>query len=387
MQFSGRIRNGNIIMREKISFFFQKLKLTIFPDVSRNVKNEIIRDNVYRLKKISAAVTAVEIVILTLFCVHYHFVLHYWRSLISALTCILVSLYITVHMTRVSRNEIILNKHLLRENVIIILYYGILVFWGMAASLRHYASGEQMLTFFIVEIVFTCFVTMPPLMSIALILSAHGIFFIALELEDGAARISFLNYLALALLLCAGMITRYHIEVRQIRQRIEVENLNKKLEILSMTDALTGIGNRMALRTVFQNYVGGQVAVMMADVDYFKRYNDEAGHEAGDQVLMCVASLLTRYFPRNCCFRYGGDEFLVLMKTDQSEEFQHRIDSWQDAVSAASVPGISVPIRCSAGFVVERVESEEELRRLVHKADRELYLVKETHHKSVRGRR
>ena len=137
-------------MREKISFFFQKLKLTIFPDVSRNVKDEIIRNNVYRLKKISAAVTAVEIVILTLFCVHYHFVLHYWRSLISVLTCILVSVYITVHMTRVSRNEIILNKHLLRENVIIILYYGILVFWGMAASLRHYASGEQMLTFFIV---------------------------------------------------------------------------------------------------------------------------------------------------------------------------------------------------------------------------------------------
>lgn len=89
-------------MREKISFFFQKLKLTIFPDVSRNVKDEIIRDNVYRLKKISAAVTAVEIVILTLFCVHYHFaVLHYWRSLISALTCILVSVYITVHMTRI----------------------------------------------------------------------------------------------------------------------------------------------------------------------------------------------------------------------------------------------------------------------------------------------
>ena len=67
-------------MREKISFFFQKLKLTIFPDVSRNVKDEIIRNNVYRLKKISAAVTAVEIVILTLFCVHYHFVLHYWQS-------------------------------------------------------------------------------------------------------------------------------------------------------------------------------------------------------------------------------------------------------------------------------------------------------------------
>lgn len=75
------------------------------------------------------------------------------------------------------------------------------------------------------------------------------------------------------------------------------------------------------------------------------------------------------------------------MKTDRAEEFQHRIDCWQDAVSAASVPGISVPIRCSAGFVVERVENEEELRRLVHKADRELYLVKETHHKSVRGRR
>ncbi len=289
-------------------------------------------------------------------------------------------------MTRISRDDAYMNKHLIRENAIIIVYYSILVFWGMVASLRHYVSGEQMLTFFIVEIVFTCFVTMPPLASIVLILSAHAVFFLLLELEDGAAKISFLNYLALALLLCAGMITRYHVEVRQIRQRFEVEKLNKKLEILSLTDSLTGIGNRLSVRTAFWNYVGSQVAVMMADVDYFKRYNDEAGHEAGDQVLICVASLLTQYFPKECCFRYGGDEFLVLMKTDDAAEFQHRMDRWLKAVSSVSLPGISIPLRCSAGFVVERAESKEELRELVHKADRELYQVKKTHHRGVRGR-
>ena len=374
-------------MREKIDLLFHKLKTGIFPDVSQNVNNEIIRDNIYRLKKISAAVTAVEIVILTLFCIHYQAaVLSYWRSIVSAVICVLVSIYITVHMTRISRDDAYMNKHLIRENAIIIVYYSILVFWGMAASLRHYVSGEQMLTFFIVEIVFTCFVTMPPLASIVLILSAHAVFFLLLELEDGAAKISFLNYLALALLLCAGMITRYHVEVRQIRQRFEVEKLNKKLEILSLTDSLTGIGNRLSVRTAFRNYVGSQVAVMMADVDYFKRYNDEAGHDAGDQVLVCVASLLTRYFPKECCFRYGGDEFLVLMKTDDAAEFQHRMDRWLKAVSSVSLPGISIPLRCSAGFVVERAESKEELRELVHKADRELYQVKKTHHRGVRGR-
>ena len=374
-------------MREKIHSLFHKLKMVIFPDVSKNVRNEIIRENIYRLKKISAAVTVIEIVILTLFCIHYQAAaLSYWRSIVSALICVLVSAYVMLHMIKISRDEVSMNKHLLRENMIIIVYYSILIVWGMAASLRHYASGEQMLTFFIVEIVFTCFVTMSPLVSMTLILSAHGIFFLALEWKDGAAKISFLNYLALALLLCAGMITRYHIEVRQIQQRFEVEKLNKKLEILSLTDSLTGIGNRLSVRTAFRNYVGSQVAVMMADVDYFKRYNDEAGHEAGDQVLICVASLLTQYFPKECCFRYGGDEFLVLMKTDEAAEFQHRIDRWLEAVSSVSLPGISIPLRCSAGFVVERAESEDELRELVHKADKELYLVKETHHRGVRGR-
>jgi diguanylate cyclase (GGDEF)-like protein len=93
-----------------------------------------------------------------------------------------------------------------------------------------------------------------------------------------------------------------------------------ELERLSVTDPLTGLNNRRRMMEVLDHEVRRSrrldhtFAVLMADVDHFKQYNDQHGHPAGDEVLKRVASVLNES-TRDVDFvaRYGGEEFFVLM--------------------------------------------------------------------------
>jgi diguanylate cyclase (GGDEF)-like protein len=93
-----------------------------------------------------------------------------------------------------------------------------------------------------------------------------------------------------------------------------------ELERLSVTDPLTGLDNRRRMMEVLQNEVlrsrrlDHRFAVVMADVDHFKGYNDEHGHPAGDEALKCVATVLREVLRDvDSVARYGGEEFFVLL--------------------------------------------------------------------------
>src|SRR5204862_4526218 len=94
----------------------------------------------------------------------------------------------------------------------------------------------------------------------------------------------------------------------------------KELERLSVTDDLTGLYNRRYLMEALANEVRRSrrldhpCALLMADVDHFKEYNDAYGHLAGDEALTHIAAVL-RDTTRDvdCAARYGGEEFVVIM--------------------------------------------------------------------------
>jgi diguanylate cyclase (GGDEF)-like protein len=100
----------------------------------------------------------------------------------------------------------------------------------------------------------------------------------------------------------------------------------QELERLSVTDPLTGLNNRRHMMEVLDNEVRRSrrldhtFAVLMADVDHFKQYNDEHGHPAGDAVLKRVAGVFNES-TRDVDFvaRYGGEEFFVLMPEIDAE--------------------------------------------------------------------
>ncbi len=360
---------------------YRKIADWIHPQVPKEVFREIIKSNVCNLQWIAAAVSILEMFILVLYTIRQaDHLADELDSLFSVLFCIVLSIAVAVHLSKVTRSEELLEQKLYRERGVLIAYYTVLMIWGMAASYRHYVAGEQMITFFIVEVVFASFVSMEPMISFILLLTGHTIFFYMIFMIDGACRLNILNYFALGVLLWLGMTLHYRILARQISQRQVVEHLNRQLNELSLTDPLTGIGNRLALKSKLKSVPGCHVTVMMADIDHFKEVNDTFGHEAGDQILTRVSEYLRQSFPRDCCFRYGGDEFLVLMQDISEEEFNRRRNQWLSRISQIELPESSMTISCSSGYITGSPQTDIEVQELIRDADLALYCDKKNHH-------
>ena len=101
----------------------------------------------------------------------------------------------------------------------------------------------------------------------------------------------------------------------------ELNTANKELERLSTTDGLTGIANRrffdqLSLREWQRcERMKKPMALIMVDVDHFKKYNDTYGHQGGDECLKAVAAQVARAAPRasDLAARYGGEEFVLVL--------------------------------------------------------------------------
>ncbi len=94
----------------------------------------------------------------------------------------------------------------------------------------------------------------------------------------------------------------------------------KRIERLSVTDALTGLYNRRFFNETLEKELGRatrdnkMLGFAMADVDFFKQYNDHYGHQKGDEVLKAISQTLQRRMSRSSdfCFRLGGEEFGII---------------------------------------------------------------------------
>ena len=101
--------------------------------------------------------------------------------------------------------------------------------------------------------------------------------------------------------------------------------LRERLTRLAVRDPLTGLLNRrsldLALATHVREDAGADLTCFVIDIDHFKRFNDEFGHDAGDTVLQTVSGVLTEIVgERGTCYRFGGEEFAVLLPDVPAEE-------------------------------------------------------------------
>lgn len=151
----------------------------------------------------------------------------------------------------------------------------------------------------------------------------------------------------------------------------ELHRENQTLHHISTTDALTGVRNRAALRADIGSYVGREVVVMMLDLNDFKIINDTRGHEEGDRILKAVGGLLADAFGAEHCYRYGGDEFLVLTDAMPDAEVRAKIASVADG-GAALDGGVTF----SVGYVRETLGDPERFADLMARADERMYQAK-----------
>jgi len=131
-----------------------------------------------------------------------------------------------------------------------------------------------------------------------------------------------------------------------VRSERELQRLNERLAQLSRTDGLTGVANRRQWDDVLQTEWmraarrGQSLAMVMIDIDHFKRYNDHYGHLDGDACLQRVAQLLQGCTRRagDLVARYGGEEFALLLPAGDAVAALTMAQRCVEAVQAAQLP-------------------------------------------------
>lgn len=184
-------------------------------------------------------------------------------------------------------------------------------------------------------------------------------------------------------------------------RELELENRQLQLTVrrlrqLAFLDGLTGLANRrhfnLALRSEIRRArrVGVPLALMLCDVDHFKRVNDSFGHQAGDDVLCVLAEQLNRACRRggDIAARYGGEEFsLLLPGVDATEAPAIAARLCRDIATRAIACGQPArAIRVTASFGVSVLASGESCspRQLISAADTALYDAKNSGRNCVR---
>ena len=156
----------------------------------------------------------------------------------------------------------------------------------------------------------------------------------------------------------------------------KLQNENENLQIISMQDVLTGLQNRLALRRDYDSYKNRELTVMMLDLDNFKIINDTYGHAEGDKVLKKTGELLAKTFGKDYCYRYGGDEFLVLCPDLSESEFIEKLNDMMKSKPSFNINEISVNVEFSFGYVHDLVRDIEDLRQFFSLADQRMYAAK-----------
>ncbi len=172
------------------------------------------------------------------------------------------------------------------------------------------------------------------------------------------------------------------IAIKNAMKTKQLDELNRKLKVLSEKDGLTGIANRRLFDDMYdQLWINAQtlkqpLVLMMIDIDNFKAFNDHYGHLTGDEVVKHVAQLLAQSGrdERDFVARYGGDEFVVLMPECRIGE-AHEIASImaKNIQSIHQELGINDPVTVSIG-VAETIPSAHKAKdAFMSVADHQLY--------------
>jgi len=168
----------------------------------------------------------------------------------------------------------------------------------------------------------------------------------------------------------------------------ELEAANRKLANLSLHDGLTNIANRRCFNETLKREQlrtlrnGLPLSLILLDVDFFKRYNDTYGHQAGDQVLCRVADLLASSTDRggDMVFRYGGEEFVILLPETPAAGARFVAERILSGIQALAIPHltstVSLHLTVSMGIATAMPSDRESYNTLFDKADSMLYKVK-----------
>lgn len=160
----------------------------------------------------------------------------------------------------------------------------------------------------------------------------------------------------------------------------ELLEKNRELEVLSVTDRLTGLFNRRKLDQVLEEELtrerryGTGFSLVMMDIDHFKRVNDQHGHAAGDAVLAAMAGILQRRTRESDALgRLGGEEFVIVCRHSTLEGCLVTANKIREEIAGHDFPGVG---QVTASFGATAYQPGDNAAQMLARADTALYRAK-----------
>lgn len=183
-------------------------------------------------------------------------------------------------------------------------------------------------------------------------------------------------------------IQRLSQDMMKVKQNIRLEDLNRRLVDVSITDKLTGLKNRTGFEMKALPYLQKcrenhrDTWLVFADINQMKIINDQLGHLQGDMALCIVAEAIRKTIPKEwVAVRYGGDEFIVVGAYDDFKDIDEMRELFTDNLNRLKERNaFAFPLTVSLGAVVMRSDEVNSLDEYMRRADEAMYIEKQKFH-------
>ncbi|MCR5401110.1 MAG: GGDEF domain-containing protein [Treponema sp.] len=248
---------------------------------------------------------------------------------------------------------------------------------GIFISLLDYLDHEQIFVFITFQMFIVGLFILKPYIAFIIFSLSFGILYFLMQKYSQVSLTTNMGFVVLYVFLLMTDGIQYWRYLRIARYNVQNHIMAEQMKIMSLYDPLTKLKNRLALKEDFEKSLDSMIVLMICDIDDFKIHNDTYGHEHGDDVLESFARNLIKVFGTDHCYRYGGDEFLVMLSGENLETFVAKFEECRQNVGDA--------YHFSGGYVQGYPKIPEDFQRLMNQADHNLYKAKQNGKNQIIG--